>query len=98
MEEKKIKAYFKEQVRAILERSAAEPDGFRAYFADREPKEEEILGLLAISVMMNGAFPMSNRFPTPVEALAALSKASRAEVCREFRKGLKGCLKQLTPA
>lgn len=98
MDEKKIKAFFKEQVRAILERSATEPDGFRAYFADRQPKDEEVLGLLAIMVMTNGQFPMSDRFPTPVEALAALSNSSRAEICREFRKELKTCLRQLTPA
>jgi hypothetical protein len=98
VEEKKIKAFFKEQVRAILERSATEPDGFRAYFADRQPKDEEILGLLAIMVMTNGHFPLGDRFPTPVEALAALSNSSRAEICREFRKELKTCLRQLTPA
>lgn len=98
MDEKRIKAFFKQQVRSILERSAAEPDGFRAYFADREPKDGEILGLLAISVMMNGDFPMGSRFPSPVEALGALSNSGRAEICRDFRRELKGCLRQLTPA
>jgi hypothetical protein len=98
VEEKKLKAFFKGQVRAILERSATEPDGFRAYFAQRQPKDEEILGLLAIMVMTNGRFPMSERFPTPVEALAALSNSSRTEICRQFRKELKTCLRQMTPA
>jgi len=98
MEEKKIKTYFKEQVRAVLERSADEPDGFRAYFSDREPKDEEILGLLAISVILGGKFHLADEFPTPVEALAALSPSGRLEICRQFRKELKSCLRQLAPA
>lgn len=98
MEEKKIKSYFKQQVRVILERSSTEPDGFRAYFADREPKDEEILGLLAVSTMMSGEFQMGDSFPTPVEALAALSDSSRSEICRAFRKELKSCLRELTTA
>jgi len=98
MEEKKIKAYFKDQVRAILLRSAAEPEGFRAYFAEREPKDEEILGLLAVSTMMTGEFHMGDSFPTPLEALAALSRSSRAEICREFRRELKTCLQHIGAA
>ncbi len=98
MKEKDIRAFFKRQVQAILERSAAEPDGFRAYFEGREPKDEEILGLLAVSTMMTGEFRMGDSFPTPVEALAALSESSRAELCREFRRELKACLRQLCPA
>ena len=98
MEENNIKAFFSDQVRAILERSAHERNGFRAYFADRQPKDEEILGLLAIMVMTNGRFPISDRFPTPVEALAALSPSNRAELCSEFRKELKTSLRQLAPA
>jgi hypothetical protein len=98
MEEKKVKTYFKQQVRTVLERGAHEPDGFRAYFENREPKDEEILGLLAVSTVMGGEFAREDGFPTPLEALAALSRASRAEICREFRKELKHCLQQLTPA
>lgn len=98
MEEKKIKSYFKEQVRAIMERSASEPDGFRAYFADREPKDEEILGLLAVSAMMSGKYHLAKRFPTPVEALAALSPSIRSQICREFRKELRNSLRHLTAA
>jgi hypothetical protein len=98
MQEKKIKSYFKQQVRAILERSATEPNGFRAYFEKREPKDEEILGLLAVSTVMGGEFPGEDGFPTPLEALAALSRPSRAEICRQFRKELRNCLQQLAPA
>jgi hypothetical protein len=95
MNERKLKAYFKTQLHAIMRRSASEPDGFRAYFADREPKDEEILGLLAVNAMVNGEFPHREFFPTPVEALAALSPAARSLICREFRKELKGRLRHL---
>lgn len=98
MEERKIKSYFKQQVRAVIERSTVEPNGFRTYFENREPKEEEILGLLAVSTVLNGEFPAGKGFPTPLEALRTLSNSSRAEICREFRRELKNCLKQLTPA
>lgn len=98
MEQRKIKTYFKQQVHSLIERSTVEPDGFRAYFENREPKEEEILGLLAVSTVLNGEFVTGEVFPTPLEALAALSNSSRAEICREFRKELKNCLQQLTPA
>ncbi len=98
MQEKKIKTYFKSQVRVVIERSAAEPEGFLAYFAEHEPKDEEILGLLAVSSMINGEFQVGDSFPTPVEALAVLSPSSRAEICREFRRELKACLRQMTAA
>ena len=97
MNEKKIKDYFKTQVRTLMKRSALEPDGFRAYFADREPKDEEILGLLAVTAMVNGQFPHREYFPTPVEALAALSSEARAVILREFRKELRGRLQHLPP-
>jgi hypothetical protein len=98
MDENRIKAYFLQQFRVLLERSAQEPDGFRAYFAEHEPKDEEVLGLLAVSTMMSGEFQMGDSFPTPLEALAALSPSSRAELCREFRRELKNCLRQLAAA
>jgi hypothetical protein len=98
MEEEKVKAYFEQQVRAIVERGESEPDGFRSYFSNREPKDDEILGLLAVTVLMSGDFPMHDFFPTPLEALAALSSESRAEICEEFRKDLKACLRQMTAA
>ncbi len=89
MEEERIKSYFEEQMHLMIERSAAEADGFLAYFAAQEPKDEEILGLLAISTGSD-EFPLRERFPTPLEALAALSASSRSEICRQFRKQLKG--------
>ncbi|MBI1941335.1 MAG: hypothetical protein HYS33_07505 [Acidobacteria bacterium] len=98
MGEKKIVAFFKEQVRAILERSASEPDGFRAYFEGREPQDDEILGLIAVSTTMTGELQVGDSFPTPLEALARLSRAGRAEICRAFRKQLRTCLAQLAAA
>jgi hypothetical protein len=98
MEERKIKAFFKRQLQVILERSAQEPDGFRSYFTAHEPKDEEILGLLAVSSMVSGEFQSGDSFPTALEALAALSPRSRAEICGAFRRELKHCLRQLTAA
>ena len=98
MEEKQIKSYFKQQVRALLAQSITEPNGFRAYFEGREPRDEEILGLLAVSTVLGGEIHQRDGFPTPLEALAALSRSGRAELCREFRKQLKHCPKQLTQA
>ena len=96
MQEKRIKSFFKDQVKVILERSAGEPEGFRAYFAGRDPRDEEILGILAVNTMMSGEFHMGDSFPTPLEALAALSGSSRAEICKQFRRELKTCLRELT--
>lgn len=98
MEERKICSYFQQQLHAILERSAAEPDGFRSYFSTHQPKDEEILGLLAVSSMINGDFQAGEGFPTPLEALAALSPQSRQVLCEEFRKELRASLNQLTAA
>jgi hypothetical protein len=98
MQEKTIKTYFKQQVRVILERSAEEPEGFRAYFAGRDPRDEEILGILAVNTMMSGELRLGDSFPTPLEALAALSSPSRAEICRQFRRELKHCLREATAA
>lgn len=98
MQEKNIKSYFMQQVPLILERSAEEPQGFRAYFSGRDPTDDEILGILAVNTMMSGEFQMGDSFPTPLEALAALSGASCAEICREFRRELKHCLGELTTA
>lgn len=98
MDEQTLKAQFKQQVHMIVERSRLQPDGFVAYFANREPKDEEIFGLIAISAMASGEFKVTGEFPTPVEALAALSRTSRAEICEEFRKELKTFSRQLTAA
>ena len=98
MDEKKIRSYFKQQLKVILERSAQEPDGFRAYFTEHEPKDEEILSLLAVSTMMSGEFQVGDSFPTPLEALASLSPRSRRILCDEFRKELKHCLSELAAA
>ena len=98
MHERRIKTYFKQQVHTILERSVAEPDGACAYFLDHEPKDEEILGLLASSTVLSGSLPEDSSFPTPLEALAALSLTSRAEICRAFRKELKAFAKSVAHA
>ncbi len=93
MPETSVKNYFKRQVRLMIEHSAAEPEGFLSYFAEHEPKDEEILGLLAVSTMMTGEFHSGDSYPTPVEALAALSPSARSEICRAFRRELKACLR-----
>jgi hypothetical protein len=98
MGERKIVAFFKEQVRAILERSALEPEGFRDYFAGREPRDDEILGLIAVSATITGELHWGDSFPTPLEALARLSQAGRAEICRAFRRELRNCLAHLAAA
>lgn len=97
-EDLRIRSYFKEQVRYVIERSIREPEGFLSYFVDHEPKDEEILGLLAVSTMMGGDGDMTDSFPTSVEALAALSNDRQAEICREFRKELKNCLRKISAA
>jgi hypothetical protein len=98
MEEREIKAFFEHQVRRVIERSAAEPEGFLAYFSSHEPKDEEILGLLAVSTMMTGDFHLGAGFPTPVEALAALSAPDRSEICNFFREQLRNCLRHIGTA
>lgn len=98
MDEKKIRNFFKHQLRVILEQGATDPEGFRSYFAEHEPKDEEILGLLAVATMMSGEFRVGDSFPTPLEALAALSPRSRRVLCDEFRKELKHCLSELAAA
>lgn len=98
MEETVIRDFFKSQVREVLGRSAREPEGFLSYFAEHEPKDNEILGLLAVSSMISGEFRVGSSFPSPVEALAALSPAARLDICREFRKALKCCLHQIPAA
>ncbi len=97
-EERRIRSYFKEQVRLVIEQSIREPDGFISYFVDHEPKDEEILGLLAVTTMMGCDDDMTDSFPTSVEALAALSPTRQAEICREFRKELKNCLNHISAA
>ena len=98
MDEKRIRSFFKQQLRVILEQGAVDPEGFRSYFAEHEPKDEEILGLLAVSSMMSGEVQVGDSFPTPLEALAALSPRTRRQLCGEFRKELKHCLSELATA
>ena len=92
--ERQLKSYLKRQARALILERSHDPDGFLAYFADHEPKDAEILGLLAIGMTLSAEPPLSNVFPTTLEALAALSAAGRAEICHDFRKQLKTCLDQ----
>lgn len=89
MSDKEIRNFFKQQLRVIFESSAADAEGFRSYFISHEPRDEEILGLLAVSTMMAGEVHMGDSFPTPLEALAALSPRSRRTLCDQFRKELK---------
>jgi len=98
MDEKRIRDFFKKQLSVILELGIVDPEGFRMYFAEHQPKDEEILGLLAVSSMMSGEVHFGDSFPTPLEALAALSRRSRRILCDEFRKELKHCLNELATA
>ena len=97
-EERRIWSYFKEQVRLVIGQSIREPEGFLPYFVEHEPKDEEILCLLAVATMMDTDNDASASFPTTVEALAALSTFRRAEICCDFRKELKNCLGQISAA
>jgi type II secretory pathway component PulM len=92
---KRIKDYFIRQARMVVERSCKDHDGFAAYFSDREPRDEEILGLIAVTVLLSGKYHLADRYPTPAEALAALPAEARKEVCREFRRHLRACRRQL---
>ncbi len=96
MEEDRIKSYFKQQARSIVQRSTFQPDGCLAYFIGREVKDEAVLGLLAVSSSMSDELRAA--FPTPVEALAVLSGSSRSEICQEFRRELQACLRQIPVA
>ena len=96
--ETQIRAYFKQQVRSVIERSARDPEGCLSYFADHEPKDEEILGLLAVATTVTPDSPIADAFSTTFDALAALSPARQSEICREFRKQLKNCLQQISVA
>jgi hypothetical protein len=98
MNDRKMRDFFKRQLRVILESGAADPDGFRSYFSEHQPKDEEILGLLAVSSMMSGEVKIGDSFPSPLEALAALSRRSRRILCEQFRKELKHCLSELAAA
>ena len=77
MSDREIRNFFKRQLRVIIETNASDVEGFRSYFSSHDPKDEEILGLLAVSSMMSGEVHMGDSFPTPLEALAALSPRSR---------------------
>ena len=98
MGEKEIETYFKQQVHDVITRSITEPSGFLAYFEDREPRDEEILGLLAVNSVISGDLSLRDAFPTPLEALAALSNSSRTELCRHFREELNATRQQLAAA
>lgn len=91
---KGIRDYFIRQARIVVERSSKDSQGFAAYFTDREPRDEEVLGLIAVTVLLSGKYHLADRYPTPAEALAALSYADRSEICREFRVQLKAAQRQ----
>jgi hypothetical protein len=93
---KRIRDYFIRQVRSLVDRSASEPEGFAAYFSDREPKDEEILSLIAVTAMLSSKYHLSDRFPAPAEALASLSPEARVEICNEFRRQMRNCHRQLS--
>jgi len=92
---KRVRDYFIRQARILVERSCKDPEGFAAYFSDHEPRDEEILGLIAVTVLLSGKYHLADRYPTPAEALASLSAADRGEICSEFRRHLQTCQRQL---
>ncbi len=89
MKRSQIRFFFRQQARTIIQQSAGDPEGSIAYFDGREPRDEEILGLLAISMPMGGNSPFADWFPSPIEALATLPPSSRAEICELFREQLR---------
>ncbi len=98
MEEALIKAYFERQVRQVIDRACAEPESFLSYFFDHYPKDEEILGLLSVFSLPDIELRSGESFPTPVEALAALSGDSRASICTAFRDQLAQRFRTMTTA
>lgn len=92
---KRIRDYFIREARVLVERSCRDHDGFADYFSGREPRDEEILGLIAVTVLLSGKYRLADRYPTPAEALAALPPDFRKDVCREFRRHLRLCRRQL---
>ena len=95
MADKRIKNYFIRQARILVKRSSRDREGFAAYFSGREPRDEEILGLIAVTILLSGKYRLADRYPTPAEALAALSAADRSQICQEFRQQLQVCQRQL---
>jgi type II secretory pathway component PulM len=91
---KRIRNYFMQQARILVENSARDSEGFAAYFSERAPRDEEILGLIAVTVLLSGKYHLADRYPTPAEALAALSPSDRREICQEFRTQLQACQRQ----
>ncbi len=94
MQGKRIRDYFIRQVRTLVGRSASEPEGFADYFSGREPKDEEILGLIAVTTMLSGKYHLAERFPAPAEALASLPPEARLDICNEFRRQLRSSHRQ----
>lgn len=92
---KRIKKFFMRQAQTLVENSARDSEGFAAYFSEREPRDEEILGLIAVTALLSGKYHLADRYPTPAEALAALSPSDRSEICQEFRTHLQTCQRQL---
>ncbi len=96
MKGKRIRDYFIGQVGALVDRSTSEPDGFADYFYEREPKDEEILGLIAVATLLSGKYRLAERFPSPAEALASLPRDARLDICNEFRRQLRTCHRQMS--
>jgi hypothetical protein len=93
---KRIRDYFIEQVRSLVDRSVAEREGFADYFSGREPTDEEILGLIAVTIMLSGKYHLADRFPASAEALASLPPKAREDICNEFRRLLRDSHRQLS--
>lgn len=89
MEEERIQSYLRQQIRLMLQAGSRRPGTLSACFTGTEPRDNEILGLLALSTM-RPEFPLRHRFATPLEVVARLPGEVRAKLCQEFRKRARG--------
>ncbi|MGH9432866.1 MAG: hypothetical protein ACRD3T_15115 [Terriglobia bacterium] len=85
--ESQVKACFLQTIRHLFLANPTDPEGFLAYFTERAPRDEEILGLLSIATNL-AASPLIAFFPTSFEALASLPEADRSDLCQAFRNAL----------
>jgi len=96
MDDDQLRSYFSQQAKVIIKESSHDQDGFVTYFTSHEPRDEEILCLLAVSTVAGTPDPCE--YPTPLEALAALSTSSRSEICRMFRAEIRNGSRQASAA
>jgi hypothetical protein len=87
MKDQEPRAFFQQQMRAVLEEHRSDEDEVWEALAKREPSDEEILQILTTATASD-QWPKAG-FASPVEALATLSETDRDVICKEFRRLLK---------